>query len=52
MWCIGGEAISLIFLATYFFSYSAWDWSSFTEGIPSPKSVVITNCDSRREKKA
>jgi len=23
-------AISLIFLATYFFSYSAWDWSSFT----------------------
>eukprot|EP00435_Cladocopium_sp_Y103_P043967 s643_g12.t1 len=23
-------AISLIFLASYFFSYSAWDWSSFT----------------------
>lgn len=26
------EAISLILLASYFFSYSAWDWSSFTAG--------------------
>lgn len=28
------KAISLIFLATTFFSYSAWDWSSFTERRP------------------
>lgn len=26
------EVISLIFLSTSFFSYSAWDWSSFTAG--------------------
>ena len=33
------KAISLIFLATTFFSYSAWDWSSFTER--RPRGVVL-----------